>query len=79
MASPTMEAADLRYEVILYWSAEDEAYVAEVPELPGCLSDGETRAEALANAEDAMRAWIETARDLGREVPTPKGRRLLFA
>ena len=74
-----MEAPDLRYEVILYWSAEAEAHIAEVPELPGCLSDGETRVEALANAEDAMRAWIETARDLGREVPTPKGRRLIFA
>ncbi len=70
---------DLRYEIVLYWSDEDGAYVAEVPELPGCISDGETYAEALANAEDAVRAWIETARDLGRPIPEPKGRRLLFA
>ena len=70
---------DLSYEVVLYWSAEDAAYIAEVPELPGCLSDGETRAEALENAEDAMRAWIETARELGREIPVPEGRRLRFA
>ena len=74
-----MEAPDLRYEVILYWSNADAAFIAEVLELPGCLSDGETRAEALTNAEDAMRAWIETARELGREVPAPKGRRLHFA
>lgn len=74
-----MEAPDLRYEVVLYWSNADAAFIAEVPELPGCLSDGETRAEALVNAEDAMQAWIATARELGREVPTPKGRRLHFA
>ena len=70
---------DLRYELIIYWSDEDEAFIAEVPELPGCMSDGESYAEAVANAEDAMHAWIETARDLGREIPTPKGRRLQFA
>lgn len=70
---------DLRYEVVLYWSDEDRAYVAEVPELPGCMSDGASYAKAIANAEDAMHAWIETARELGREVPTPKGRRLQFA
>lgn len=74
-----MEAPDLRYEVVLYWSDVDAAFIAEVPELPGCLSDGETRSEALANAEDAMGVWIETARELGREVPVPKGRRLQFA
>ncbi|MDT7855263.1 type II toxin-antitoxin system HicB family antitoxin [Rubrivirga sp. S365] len=74
-----MEAPDLRYEIILYWSDEDGAYVAEVPELPGCVSDGETYAEAVENVEDAIRAWIETAQELGRDVPEPKGRRLLFA
>lgn len=79
MVLQTMEASDLRYEVILYWSQEDAAFLAEVPELPGCLSDGETRNEALANVEDAMQAWIETARELGRDIPTPKGRRLMFA
>ena len=74
-----MSAPDLRYELIIYWSDEDEAYLVEVPELPGCMADGDTYAEAVANAEDAMRAWIETARELGRAVPEPKGRRLLFA
>ncbi|MEL7416116.1 MAG: type II toxin-antitoxin system HicB family antitoxin [Pseudomonadota bacterium] len=74
-----MEAPDLRYEIVVYWSDEDNAYLAEVPELPGCVSDGETHAEAAANAEDAMRAWIVTAGELGREVPVPKGRRLRFA
>ena len=74
-----MEAPDLRYELIIYWSDEDDAYLVDVPELPGCMADGETYAEALANAETVMRMWIETARELGREVPTPKGRRLQFA
>ena len=74
-----MEAPDLRYEIIVYWSNEDEAYVAEVPELAGCVSDGDSYGEAVANAEDAARAWIETAVELGREIPEPKGRRLLFA
>ena len=73
-----MEAPDLRYELIIYWSDEDDAYLVDVPELPGCMADGETYAEALANAETVMRMWIETARELGREVPTPKGRRLQF-
>lgn len=70
---------DLRYELIIYWSDEDAAYLVEVPELPGCMADGETYAEALANAETVMRMWIETAQELGRDVPEPKGRRLLFA
>lgn len=74
-----MEAPDLRYEIVLYWSNEDDAYVAEVPELPGCVSHGESYTEAVENVEDAIRAWIETARDLGRTVPEPKGRRLQFA
>ena len=74
-----MVAPDLRYEIVLYWSDVDGAFLAEVPELPGCLSDGETRTEALENVEDAIRAWVETARELGREVPRPKGRRLQFA
>jgi len=63
-----------RYEIILYWSDEDEAFIAEVPELPGCMADGKTYAEAIANAEIVMREWIETAKELGREVPAPKGR-----
>lgn len=72
-------APDLRYELIIYWSDEDSAYLVEVPELPGCMAEGETYAKALANAETVMRMWIETARDLGRPVPEPKGRRLQFA
>ena len=67
-----------KYEVIIYWSDEDEAYIAEVPELPGCMADGATYQEALANAEVVMREWIETAKELGRPIPEPKGR-LLYA
>ena len=69
---------DLKYEVIIYWSEEDRAFVAEVPELPGCAADGRTHREALANAEVVIREWIDTARELGRPIPRPKGR-LVFA
>ena len=67
-----------KYEIILYWSVDDDAFIAEVPELPGCAADGPTRQEALANAETAIQEWIETAQELGRSIPAPKGR-LLFA
>lgn len=67
-----------RYEVILYWSEEDQAFIAEVPELPGCAADGKTYQEALASAEIVIQEWIETARELGRPIPQPKGR-LVFA
>lgn len=67
-----------KYEIILYWSEEDQAFIAEVPELPGCAADGSTRQEALANAETVITEWIETAGELGRAIPEPKGR-LLFA
>jgi predicted RNase H-like HicB family nuclease len=67
-----------KYEIILYWSAEDEAFIAEVPELAGCAADGATRQEALTNAEVIIAEWIETARELGRTIPEPRGR-LLFA
>lgn len=67
-----------RYEVILYWSAEDAAFIAEVPELPGCAADGATYQDALVNLERIIREWIETAREGGRPIPEPKGR-LLFA
>lgn len=67
-----------RYEIILYWSDEDQAFIAEVPELPGCAADGTTYGEALANAETIIREWIETALELGRSVPEPRGR-LMFA
>lgn len=67
-----------KYEVILYWSAEDDAFIAEVPELAGCAADGATRKEALENVETVIGEWIESARELGRAIPEPKGR-LLFA
>lgn len=67
-----------KYEIILYWSGEDEAFVAEVPELPGCAADGRTYAEALANVQVVIQEWMETARELGRPIPEPRGR-LRFA
>jgi predicted RNase H-like HicB family nuclease len=67
-----------KYEVILYWSGEDDAFIAEVPELAGCAADGATRQDALANVEVIIAEWMETARELGRSIPEPKGR-LLFA
>ncbi|MEH2070166.1 MAG: type II toxin-antitoxin system HicB family antitoxin [Nostoc sp.] len=63
-----------RYEVILYWSRENQAFIAEVPELPGCAADGETYQEALHNVEIVMQEWIETAKDLSRSIPEPKPR-----
>jgi predicted RNase H-like HicB family nuclease len=63
-----------RYEVIIYWSAEDEPFVALVPELPGCMADGRSRQEALAHVEVVINEWIETARELGRPIPEPEGR-----
>ena len=68
----------IKYEVIMYWSDEDQAYIAEVPELPGCAADGATYHEALTNAEIVIQEWIETAREIGRPIPQPKGR-LMFA
>ncbi|MDX6385961.1 MAG: hypothetical protein QOK48_3534 [Blastocatellia bacterium] len=67
-----------KYEVIIYWSDDDNAFVAEVPELAGCMADGATYQEALANAEVVVQEWIETARELGRTIPEPKGQ-LIFA
>lgn len=67
-----------KYEIIIFWSAEDNAFVAEVPELPGCMADGKTYQEALTNAEQIIREWLETAKELGRPVPRPKGR-LVYA
>jgi predicted RNase H-like HicB family nuclease len=67
-----------QYEVNIHWSDEDEAFIAEVPELPGCMADGATYQEAIANVEVVMREWIETAQELGRPVPKPK-RHLVFA
>ncbi len=67
-----------KYEIIIFWSSDDNAFVAEVPELPGCMADGSSYQEALANAEVIIREWIETAREIGRTIPEPKGR-LVFA
>lgn len=64
----------MKYEVIIYWSQEDQAFIAEVPELPGCAADGENYQEALQNLEIMMQEWIETANALGRPIPQPKGR-----
>lgn len=69
---------DYKYEIIIYWSQEDEAFIAEVPELPGCASDGSTYEEALGNVDLVIREWIETATELGRPIPEPKGR-LIYA
>lgn len=68
-----------RYEIIIYWSMEDQAFVAEVPELPGCIAHGATYEEALVQVQLAMELWIETAREYNDPVPEPKGRRLAFA
>lgn len=68
-----------RYEIIIFWSDEDDALVADVPELPGCMAHGSSHADALANAEEAIELWIETAHEAGRPIPQPKGRRLLYA
>lgn len=67
-----------KYEVIIYWSEEDKAFIAEVPELPGCAADGVTHQEALFNVEIVIQEWIETAKELGRRIPKPKGK-LAFA
>lgn len=68
-----------RYEIIIYWSVDDNAFVAEAPELPGCMTHGSTQEEALANAKQAIQLWIDTAREFGDVVPEPKGHRLVFA
>ncbi len=67
-----------KYEIIIYWSEDDQAFIAEVPELPGCMADGATYKAALENVEVIIREWIETAKELGRPIPEPKGR-LLYA
>jgi predicted RNase H-like HicB family nuclease len=68
-----------KYELIVFWSREDSAFVVDVPELPGCMAHGATPADAVANAQDAIDLWIETAQGSGRTVPEPKGRRLIYA
>jgi predicted RNase H-like HicB family nuclease len=67
-----------KYEILIYWSAEDSAYLAEVPELPGCMADGSSYQEALKNAEVIIHEWIETAQEIGRQIPEPRGK-LMYA
>ena len=68
-----------KYAAILSWSEEDQAYIAEVPELPGCMAHGDSCKSALANAQEAIQLWLDTAREFGDPIPAPKGRRLLSA
>ncbi|OLE54902.1 MAG: hypothetical protein AUG51_06080 [Acidobacteria bacterium 13_1_20CM_3_53_8] len=68
-----------KYEIIIYWSREDQVFVAEVPELPGCMAHGNTQQEALAHANEAIQLWIDTAQEFGDPIPEPKGERLIFA
>ncbi len=67
-----------KYEIVVYWSDEDKSFIAEVPELPGCVSDGKSYNEAIKNAQVVIAEWIETAKSLGREIPKPKGK-LMYA
>jgi len=69
----------MKYQVIIYWSDEDNAFIAEAPELPGCAAHGVTQETALSNAQDAIKLWIDTAKEFGDPIPEPKGRRLIFA
>jgi predicted RNase H-like HicB family nuclease len=68
-----------KYEILIYWSNEDQVFVAEAPELPGCSAHGETEELALENVKEAIRLWIDTAREFGDPIPEPKGRRLMYA
>ncbi|AEB10752.1 type II toxin-antitoxin system HicB family antitoxin [Desulfobacca acetoxidans] len=68
-----------RYEIIIYWSNEDGVFVAEVPELPGCMAHGDTEELALTNIKEAIQLWIDTATEFGDPIPEPKGRRLMYA
>ncbi len=68
-----------KYEIILYWSNEDQVFVADVPELPGCMAHGDNQETALQNINDAIQFWIDRAQELGRPIPEPKGERLMFA
>ncbi len=68
-----------KYKIILYWSNEDQAFIAAVPELPGCMAHGDDQETALRNINDAVQFWIDTAREMGHSVPEPKGERLIFA
>ena len=68
-----------KYEIIVYWSEEDQVFVAEVPEPPGCIANGKSQEESLASAQEAVQLWIDTAKEFGDTIPKPKGRRLMLA
>ena len=68
-----------KYEIIIYWGNDDRVFIAEVPELPGCAAHGRTPAKALANCQEAIGLWLDTAREFGRQIPEPRGRRLMYA
>lgn len=68
-----------KYETIIFWSNDDQVFIADVPELPGCMAHGASPDEALANAQEAMQLWLDTAQEFGDPVPEPKGRRLVYA
>ncbi len=68
-----------KYEIIIYWSNEDNAFIGDVPELPGCMAHGSTQEETLKNTQEAIQLWIDTAKEFGDPVPEPKGDRLIFA
>lgn len=68
-----------KYEIIIYWSEDDQAFIADVPELPGCMAHGESHESALKNVRAAMELWMQTAREFGDPIPAPRGRRLAFA
>ena len=68
-----------KYETLIYWSAEDQVYLAEVPELAGCIAHGDSYEIALKNVQDAVQLWIDTALEFGDPIPQPKGRRLMYA
>ena len=70
---------DYRYEIIIYWSKEDNAFIAEVPELPGCMAHGNTYEEALKNIKDAIILWLDTAKEFGDPIPEPKEEKLMYA
>jgi predicted RNase H-like HicB family nuclease len=68
-----------KYEIIIYWSNDDQAFIAEVPELPGCVAHGPTPSEALTRCHEAIDLWLTTAKEFGRQIPEPKGKRLIYA
>lgn len=74
IGQPLIMKTNFKYEIIIFWSEDDQSYIAELPELPGCMADGETYLEALTNAENIAHEWIETAKELGRTIPEPRGR-----